>query len=201
MKKILIAIPMLNMVHAEFMTCLIRLILHKIDGAEIYYSVTKDSMTYTARIQLAETALQSGADYVLWIDSDMTFPADALERLLEHDKDMVTGLYFQRRGKHDPVIYSDLNGDSRSAYSDYPQDSLFKVAACGFGLVLMKSEVIAKVAQGNDGMTFQPFPGIGEDLSFCYRWNAVGGEIFCDSTLKLGHLGDYEYTEVDYVSN
>jgi len=38
---------------------------------------------------LAETALQQGATHLLWIDSDMKFPADMLMTFLRHDKPII----------------------------------------------------------------------------------------------------------------
>ena len=198
MKKVMIAIPTLNTVHIKFVGSLVSLLFHQIENVEFRLQFVQDSMTYTARNHLAEQAMKEECDYVLWIDSDMTFPADAMERLLTHDKDMVTALYFQRRGKHLPVIYKENYDES---YANYPKDKLFQVKACGFGMVLMRTEVLRKTLEANDGCLFHPFPSMGEDLSFCHRWTQTGGEIWCDSSVKCGHVGEYEYTEADYETN
>ncbi len=44
------------------------------------------------------------ADYMFWLDSDMVVEGDAILRLMEHDKDIVSGLYFKKRDL-DPVMY------------------------------------------------------------------------------------------------
>ena len=197
MKRVMIAVPCLNQVHIKFVASLISMLFRKIDGIEYRLQFIADSMTYTARINLAQMALDMQADYILWIDSDMIFPADALEKLLAHEKDFVTGLYFMRRGNHEPVIYSEVTEDGiRKTCMEFPKDKLFEVAACGFGMVLMKTSVIREVGSKAEGYTFQPFPRLGEDLSFCVRY---GKPIFCDPTLKLSHIGEYEYTEGDWV--
>lgn len=199
-KRVFIAVPCLNKIDARFFKSFLAMMFHRIPNVEYTYSVTIDSLTYTARDTLAQAALDMGSDYVLWIDSDMVFPADSLERLLAHDKDMVTALYFKRRGDHAPVIYSgmDENGGVLTC-SDYPRDgSLFKVWGCGFGMVLMKTEVIRRTVKETNGLAFHPFTNMTEDLSFCYRWNQAGGEIWCDGSLKLGHMGEREFTEEDW---
>lgn len=199
MKKIFVAVPTLNKVDVKFVASWANTVFcHGIEDVECHPQFVVDSMTYTARINLADVALKSGCDYILWLDSDMVFPADTLQRLLIHDKDFVTGIYFQRRGDHAPVIYSGVDEVGRVVYADYPKDKLFQVAACGFGCVLMKTKVIQEVAKASGGATFQPLNGIGEDLSFCYRWQQAGGEIWCDPTIKLGHIGEYVFTEEDW---
>lgn len=202
MKKILVAVPALNKVDVKFVASWANIVFcHGIEGVECHPQFVVDSMTYTARINLADIAVNGDFDYVFWMDSDMIIPADALKKMLDADKDMVTGLYFQRRGKHEPVIYSSVGGNDRIVYADYPKDKLFRVDACGFGCVLMKKNVIHKLALEWCGETFQPFPGIGEDLSFCYRWRRSGGEIWCDPSIKCGHIGEYVFTEADYETS
>lgn len=194
--RVMIATPCLNTLHIKYVASLISLLFHKIDGVEYRLQFVADSMTYTARINLAQMAVDIHADYILWIDSDMVFPADTLEKLLKHDVEMVTGLYFMRRGNHDPVIYSKISHDGGNVVcKDYPKNELFTIAGCGFGMVLMKMSVIQEMIEKHAGFTFQPFPKLGEDLSFCLRY---GKEIWCDPTIKLGHIGEYEFTEEDW---
>lgn len=205
--KVMIAVPCLNDVPTKFMLSLMALDHYRIKGVDLNVVVVEDSMTYTARTQLADMALRDNYDFMLWIDSDMVFPTDMLYRFLLAKKEMVTGLYFQRRGEHKPVIYRSCNAlevkeDDRTihaeVYTDYPKDQLFQVAACGFGAVLMHTEAIRRVARGFDGNVFDPLLGAGEDLSFCARYAAVGGEIWCDPTIKLGHIGRTIFYEEDW---
>lgn len=195
MKKILVAVPTLNKVDVKFVASWANIVFcHGIEDVECHPQFVVDSMTYTARINLADIAVKGNYDYVLWLDSDMVIPADALKKLLEHDKDFVTGLYFKRRGDHAPVIYSRF----LEPYIDYPQNEIFQVKACGFGCVLMKTDVIRRVAEEFEGSTFQPYNEWGEDLSFCYRWKLCDGDIWCDPTVKCGHIGEYVFTEDDW---
>lgn len=205
--KVMIAVPCLNDVPTKFMISLIRLEKFKIQGIETNIVVVEDSMTYTARTQLASMALEGNYDFILWIDSDMVFPEDMLYRMLLAKKEMVTGVYFQRRGDHRPVIYKICNvleqkEDGKTLQSeifdDFPKDGLFQVAACGFGAVLMHTEAIRRVARTFDGNVFDPLPGIGEDLSYCWRYAQSGGEIWCNPSIKLGHIGRTIFTEEDW---
>lgn len=198
MKKILVAVPTLNKVDVKFVASWANIVFcHGIEDVECHPQFLVDSMTYTARINLADIAVNGDFDYVFWMDSDMVIPHDALKKMLEADKEMVTGLYFQRRGNHAPVIYTRFC----EPYKNYPENELFLVLACGFGCVLMKTDVIRRVAETHNGLTFQPLNEVGEDLSFCKRWKDCGGEIWCDPTIKCGHIGECVFTEEDWLKN
>ncbi|MBD3393020.1 MAG: hypothetical protein GF418_13005 [Chitinivibrionales bacterium] len=38
-------------------------------------------------------------DYVMWIDADVLFTPEQFERLLKHDRDIVSGVYLMEGGK------------------------------------------------------------------------------------------------------
>ena len=80
---------------------------------------------------------------------------------------------------------------------DYPADSVFPVAGCGFGAVMMTTELLRRIRE-NFGLPFSPFLGFGEDLSFCMRVTQLGETIWCDSRIKLGHVGLAVYDEETY---
>ena len=40
-----------------------------------------------------------------------------------------------------------------------------------------------------------PQAGFGEDIAFCMRAKELGAELWCDSTIKCGHVGMAVYTE------
>ena len=95
MKKILIAIPTMDMVPMGFAQSLA--MLNKV--GECVVSSVVGSLIYDARNKLAAEAVKLEADYVMWFDSDMIFQADTLERLmkdLDDGRDIVSGLYFRR---------------------------------------------------------------------------------------------------------
>ena len=203
--KTLIAIPCMDMIHADFVRALLSL---EISG-EVQYTFAQSSLIYDARNQLAEIAVKGGFDRVLWLDSDMQFPASTFRRLHEHldlGAEMVTGLYFGRRPPFAPVVYRDIRFENRGerfltpvaeSYDDYPVGDVFPVAACGFGCCMMSADLIRRVSE-RYGPPFSPASGLGEDLSFCARVRDLGAEIRCDSSLTLGHVGLMIYTEESF---
>ena len=196
-KKILIAVPCMDMVHATFAQSLAS--LNKVGQCAVAFNAC--SLIYDSRNKLAAKAMKDEFDYVLWLDSDMVFSPDILEKLVADDKDIVSGLYFRRSHPYSPVIYKDSElKDGRlvwSDYTDYPKEELFKVAGAGFGCVLMKTDVIFDMA-GKFGDWFTPLYSSGEDLAFCYRARELGYEIWCDSRIKCGHMSHQMITEDFY---
>lgn len=205
--KTLIAIPCMDMIHADFVRSLLSL---EIQGCgEVQYTFAQSSLIYDARNQLAEIALKDGFDRVLWLDSDMQFPASTFRRLHEHldlGAEMATGLYFGRRPPFGPIIYKDVRLENRGerfptpvaeSYDNYPAGDRFPVAACGFGCVMTSTDLIRRIAD-RFGPPFTPVSGLGEDLSFCMRVREIGAAIWCDSSLTLGHVGLMVYTEESF---
>lgn len=205
--KTLIALPCMDMVHTIFLKSLLG--MDRVGQCGFAFSCS--SLIYDARNQLAKQAVTEGYDRVLWLDSDMDFQPDLLKQLsadMDEGREFVTGLYFKRKAPVKPVIYKSLGfykdegveGVTPVAvpYEDYPQDSIFPIAACGFGGCLVSVDLIKRVGD-KFGLPFSPVMGFGEDLSFCTRVSELGVEMYCDSRVKMGHVGFGTITEETYL--
>lgn len=190
--KVFIAIPCMDTLSAKFAQCLVNLVNHKRDfDVEVGFHI--GSLVYDSRNKLAERAINSTADYVLWLDSDMTFMPDTLDMMLDtlkkNNYEILTGMYFRRRPPFTPTLFEELRilptGTVTKEFDEIP-DEIFEVAGCGFGCVLMSRNVLWNVFCQNGNM-FAPMNGVGEDLSFCYRARRIGHKIYCDPTIALGH--------------
>lgn len=204
--KIMIAIPCMDFVSTSFMKSLLGLQYEP--GNTYHYKVCESSLIYDARNQLCKAAIDEGFDRIMWFDSDMTFEPDIITRLsarLDEGNDFVTGLYFSRREESFPLIYRSIYqaeaggkiSTKSDPYMDYPKDSIFKVAGCGFGGCMMNVSMIEDMFRLG-GPPFSPRMGFGEDLSFCLLAKESGYEIYCDSSVKLGHVAHRIVTEKDF---
>ena len=171
---------------------------------ETSFTVVKNTLVHVARNVIAANAIQAGFDRVMWFDSDMKFPPDTLMRLsadMDQGLEFVTGLYFTRKPPISPVLYSELNyrdtpeGHEAGAgiYTGYP-DGLTEIAGAGFGCCLTSVDLIRRVSDVF-GAPFAYKPGFGEDLSFCHRVIQIGAKMYCDTSVKCGHVGQYEFDE------
>ena len=194
--KTLIAIPCMDYLEADFVECLTNL-RARYSEDEVEVKFLKASLVYDARNQLTKYVLDKGFyDFVLWLDSDMTFEPDLLDRLMEdiEGRQAVTGLCFGRRPPFKPCIYKKLDVTMSNNmmlpvcenWFDYPRDQIFEVQACGFACVLMRTEALEKMLVY--GVPFFPVGGLGEDLTFCWRAKKLGITFHCDSRLKIGHI-------------
>ena len=207
--KVLVAVPCMDSVSTVFMQCLIDL-LEETGGHEVYRVFTRSSLIYSSRNRMAEKAVENGIDRVLWLDSDMVFPADLLLRLMEdmdQGLDYVSGLYFSRKLPTTPVIFGDVlynvqkDGNvltGAESMDDYPMDSLFEIGASGFGAVMTSGRMLKDLFD-KYGAPFTPLMGLGEDMAFCYRAKKEGFRLYCDSRIKCGHAGTYVFGEEDYL--
>ena len=205
--KTLIATPCMDTQPVGFVQSL--LYMHKGDNPTVYFR--PNSLVYDSRNIISLTAIEQKYDNVLWLDSDMMFPPNTLLKLesyLNNDMDiqMVTGLYVTRHTPVEPVLYEHIAEPQRNpdgylekkitSYMDFPRDSFFPVAGCGFGCVMTTTKLLKEVWD-KFGPAFTPFPWAGEDISFCHRVNLLGHQIYCDSSVSCGHIGTYVYTEKD----
>lgn len=204
--KTMIALPCMDMVHTVFLKAILS--LERV--GEVKYSLSCSSLVYDARNSLAKNAIDEGFDRVLWLDSDMDFQPDLLKRLsadMDEGRHFVSGLYFKRKAPISPVIYSEIGYWKNEEdvvpfampYHDYPRDDIFEIKGAGFGACMMSTEMLKKVTE-TSGLPFSPAVGFGEDLSFCMRAAQAGYKMYCDSRIKLGHVGYGVITEDTYLT-
>jgi GT2 family glycosyltransferase len=175
-------------------------------GHNMTFTVREGPYTHWNREHLAQDAIKEGIDYLMFVDTDVGFPAEGIAKLISHKKDIVGGMYNLKQdevvttiklwkdgmGPHDFVY----NGDGEhpfKAVTDEPLPSgLFRVAALptGFMLIDVKKVFI------ESGLKFPFFPcdfGLGEDVAFCVNAQKVGLEVWCDPTIEIKHVGTKAY--------
>lgn len=202
MAKILIAIPCMDSVPAQFAHSLAT--LTKV--GECVVAMQCGSLVYTSRENLAAEAIKQGADYVMWFDSDMMFAPNTLARLMDDIKEqgenvIMTGVYYRRVTPFSPVVYESLEIDDQNRATwvevKHVPDDLFEVAGCGFGCLLAPTDVFVDV-MAKYGTMFNPIGGTGEDLAFCWRARQCGWRFIADPRIPLGHVGHHIITSEYY---
>lgn len=197
-KKMLIAIPNMGTMPVQS----VRSLLAVRRPLETYCEFIGHSLVYQARDNFVQMAIEQGMDYLLFVDSDIVYPDNVIEKMLARDKDIVTGLYYKRAGNHAPTLCEGIELRENACATGEPitdvDRDFFKVQACGMGMCLIKVDVL-KTILSKYHSCFTPFDGLGEDYSFCLRAAEFGYEVWCDNTFPLGHIGDYVFTKKDWI--
>jgi hypothetical protein len=99
----------------------------------------KASMITMARNDLVQRAMEMNGDYILFIDSDLTFPVDAAARLMNHNKDIVGATYNKRVPPYETL--GKLAGPPR----DLSQGGLVPADYLPGGFLMVKMDVFRKL--------------------------------------------------------
>lgn len=203
--KLLIAIPTHDYMHMDFVNSLLALTKKLAeDGVEYKVKLHGGTLVYHGRDALATSAIDGGFTDVLWLDADMVFQDSIVEDLQFSGKAFVSGIAHGRRPPHSSCLFSEIYPGVKR-FTEYPSNT-FKVAGCGFGCVLIKTEIL-KAIKDRHGTCFFPTRELGEDLAFCQRVTEMGFEIWAEPSVRLGHIGhiaiypEYEQTYLNSFDN
>lgn len=149
--------------------------------------ITGDSsIVCKARNMIVDGAREAGADYLLFLDTDITGPSNTLQRLLAHDKDIVGAIYLRRVHPFEPM------GVALQGPGNY--DGLIKMEVLATGCMLIKMSVFDSFKRPIFRLPANEELGIteGEDMTFCREARAKGFDIWCDTELskEIGHIGE-----------
>jgi hypothetical protein len=170
------------------------------------------------RSEMATAALADGFDELIWIDSDIAFEADDVERLRRHDLPLAGGLY-SKKGPQAFAAYFEPGTDRVQLGRD---GGPLRVRYLGLGFLCTQRRVYddiqrrysLPVCNARFGAPVVPYflpmviqdagqPGghwyLGEDYAFCERARQTGHAVVVDTTIRLGHLGSYQYGWEDAV--
>lgn len=178
----------------------IRPILSRHESCNIYYvrnmclgadvSRGKDQKPFDGKLDY---------DFLMWIDTDIAWDPRMIGTLINHDKDIVSGIYamsdgqfiatckewdeeyFKKNGHFQFLNIKDVEGKS----------VLIEVAYTGFGFILIKKGVFESM----EYPWFRPImKQIGnaqdfcmEDVGFCLTARERGYKIFIDPQVRVGH--------------
>ena len=150
-------------------------------------------LVHTSREVIVEKAIEMGSTHLIFIDADMTFEPDALRRLFERGKEIIGVATHLRQLPLVSTLKKQL-GDEPEIWEETP-DGLVKCAGAGTGFLLIDLSVFKKLSkpwfffESNDKGELV----LGEDMWFCKKARDAGYDIWADLTVKVGHLGEYEY--------
>lgn len=169
------------------------------------------------RNRLASDALTAGFQETLWIDSDIFFQPSDVERLRSHQLPIVCAIY-PKKARRELACHV-LPGATEVVFGR--GGGLVEVLYAGAGFLLVRRQVYLDIQrklalpdcdQRFGRVTvpyFQPLVRIdgdghwylGEDYAFCERARLAGYSVVADTTIRLGHVGNYPYSWEDAGSD
>lgn len=197
--KVLIGIPTTGQVEIEYVNSILRLAKTNPNADVVHMS---GSLVYAARNDFVKQAIEGDYTHLLFIDSDMVFNADALNVLLYHDKDIISGSIFSRVAPYKPCFYEKLRlgepGEIICEHVKELQDGVQEVEGVGTAFLLIRTNVLKRIIAKCNVYPFQPLHSYGEDLSFCIRARQQGYKVYVDNDLTIGHIGKVVVTRSAY---
>jgi hypothetical protein len=156
----------------------------------VYYEGTYLNAVRDGMIQLA---IDKGADYILFVDSDMRFPSHTIDTLLAAKQDCVAANYASRTQAGKTVAYDE---DHNCVYSTNPPGRYQEVVSVGTGLMLLKVDLLKKIPAPRCFMPWDTANNgyVGEDVYLCHMIRKFGGHVFVDHELskEVRHIGTIE---------
>lgn len=196
---VVIAVPCSDYMPADTAFDLVRLanytLAHRPDLTVRLYHM-KSTLIADGRHNLVVAARKAKADWILWLDSDMRFPPDALVRLLTHGEHAVAAGYATRRAPCEPV--AEKVGEGR-VYPTVDAEGLVAIDWVGMGCMLTHVETCFPLDHLPwFAIGWNPKLGgySGEDVYFCRQLKKRGIPLYLDLKLtnETAHIGTFEFT-------
>ena len=208
-RSIFVAVPVYRAVDASFMVSLLGLLAKPPAGLEFTLRVLPgDSLVTRARNTLTAWFLDTEAEALLWLDSDLVFSPEMIARLCSHDEPVVAGMYPLKCDSDGTIEWclNALPGAQRRA------DGLLPVRYAGTGAMLIKREVFRQIFMaglalpywcdgqrsavhhdfwrvGVNGASAEPGNYLSEDWFFCEWCQQLGIPVYVDTQTIFRHVG------------
>jgi len=173
-------------------------------------TMTNESLISRARNTLTAKFLHTKeSTHLMFVDADIGWEPWHLLVMLNHDKDVVGGLYPM---KSLPVKWC-VNGIPDAVQDD--PSGLIEVTKTGTGFLLIKRDVFEKLNAHPAVKSFTNDIGLdpalnpymktyfdtavrenryySEDWTFCENWRDIGGNVWVDKRVLLKHTGTYVF--------
>jgi len=170
-------------------------------------TLSNESNVNRARNSCAAKFLSGDCSHLMFVDADIQFNPQDIVKLINHDKDIVGGIYPQKTLPPKMVVNTLNNGEH--------EGDLIEVGTLGTGFMLIKRSVFEKMIEEGatpyvDAIGLSPEENanqydffqctidskgryLTEDWSFCRRWRQLGGKIWADTKIALAHVGYYRF--------
>ena len=179
-------------------------ILRDLGHSVMPYFHIGDPFISQARNVCVNMFLSTDCTDLIFVDADTGGDGSAISKLLKHNKDIVGASIARKSDVEEFPI--ELNWGMNNNCID-EKTGLVNVLATGMGLIRIQRHVFEKMAEISRiekdcegviqffevGIRLGDGKWYGEDVYFCRRWLAMGGEIFVEPDIDFIHTGVKNY--------
>lgn len=213
-KKLFIPVICYNhTANTEYMMSLLKLShrLRDLDIQYVLFPIVFESLVSRARNAAVAHFLASDCSHLMFIDSDIEFDSESVIKLLNHNKEVIAGVYpkkyyvMERMFTAEEVVDYPIAGQV-----NLNNEGLVESEYLPTGFLMIEKVVFEKMIKAypelkysndingyGDLDTFYDFFRVSvrnnilesEDWGFCSLWRELGGKVLLDPTIQLGHIG------------
>lgn len=202
--RVLIAVPSPGIWHADFGMSLCYLLTafttYQVGNAERQSAQvlhTQGSILPRMRREALRQATKAGVDYLLFLDSDHTFPRNLLHRLLLSGKDVIGCNCATKAMPSAPTARRKSEETYGALVFSYNRTGLEKVWRLGTGVLLLSRKAFTALGPEVFEMRYKPEVDDyqGEDWTMAECLEKAGFDIWVDHDLsnEVGHVGYFNY--------
>ncbi len=177
------------------------------------YRVPGYSAVDQARNAIAASALANGCEETFWIDSDIGFSVQDVERIRSHDLPISCGIYVKKNNRS---LACQLLPNTKEVVFG-KNGGLMEILYAATGFLHVRRDVYDTIVKelelpkcGKRPDSFFPFflpmvwtdefgesTYLAEDFAFSHRAKLCGYRIFADTQIRLKHFGEYGFSWED----
>lgn len=156
-----------------------------------------------ARALTVSRFLKGPGTHLVMVDHDVMWQAGGLLKLVDHGEDCVAGIYPMRK---DPIAFPLrwLDDSKPNSFDTHGTKPLISVGGVGAGFLCCSRSMLQRMTEEYNNLAFERdgettwdlFDRVmigkrrlGEDYSFCERWRRMGGKVWVDPDIHMGHVG------------
>ena len=206
---IYLGIPMYGGAHGITVSCLLASQKHLVERGDdvITDIVAGGSILPKVRNGIVKRFIDSGADVLVFVDSDMAWDVATLAKLVDAPFDVSVANY-RKRNSEVTWLAEPVREDGQVVGSTVGGDVWLQTRRAGTGLMVIRRRTIMEMVSRYPELTYtengEQIPCLfdfglrngqyhGEDYTFCQRLEAIGGQIFMLADAYVGHIGHTVY--------
>lgn len=198
--KVAVLVPETGTVHIEWALQLLRL------GGWTKIFTLGGRTVDIARNILVNRALEQGAEWLFFLDSDVLIPDGTIDKLVERNRPIISGMVKMKSGDGTLWCAGVNTNDGKFLFTNTADwtTPLITADVVGCGCLLVHSSVFWKIKGEYPDLQYFEFTkdrgykpekypdplmaNVGEDIYFCLLAKKCGYEITVDTTVRCEHI-------------